>query len=56
MKTGFELITDINNEIARLCIEKRTLTAEYNARISHIEERLDMLRQTKANISREMAE
>ena len=55
MKTGFELITDINQEIARLCVEKNVLTSEYNAKLTEIDERLDMLRSTKAEISQEMA-
>ena len=55
MKTGFELITDINQEIAQLCTEKNIMTAEYNSRIQNIDDRLAMLRQTKEQLSREMA-
>ena len=54
MKTGFELITDINQEISRLCVEKNILTSEYNAKLMEIDERLDMLRSTRAEISLEM--
>ena len=55
MKTGFKLITDINKEIAQLCTEKNIMTAEYNSRIQNIDDRLAMLRQTKEQLSREMA-
>jgi len=54
MKTGFELITDINQEITRLCVEKNILTSEYNSKLMEIDERLDMLRSTRAEISLEM--
>ncbi len=56
MKTGFELLSDINGEIAELCHEKSYLTTEYNIKIRQIDERLEMLRQTADGIRRELAE
>ena len=54
LKTGFEIITDINQEIATLCAQRDYLACEYRSKIEDIEDRLRMLRHTKNQLTREM--